>query len=180
MSTLPLQATNYSTTVADEVDGDAASAHADDVNDNISEDGSALGTPRLEVPNTIAKCYSRGFSIRTALSPSLQQSPSDVAEGVVGSQAKRQVPKRVAQRPPDNEQRLLKYKSKLQSAEQELVKWQKTRIVYKALRSYYRQRHEEDKFTEKVEKLQEKEKNLKVVADLWHLESVLVSVYFIW
>lgn len=86
--------------------------------------------------------------------------------------------KRAADWLRDHEQRLLKYKADLLVAEKELVEWQKTHIVYKALLAYYRKRHEEDKFIEKL--VSDGYTNpIQVVTDLWSSESASVSVFIL-
>lgn len=71
---------NDPTTTADEVDANHASVQADDGDDNNSEDGSDLGTARLETLNTFVKCDSRKFSTLAALSPRSGERPSEDAE----------------------------------------------------------------------------------------------------
>lgn len=85
--------------------------------------------------------------------------------------------KRAAYWRREREDRVRKYKGELPEIEKELVEWQKTRIVYKALHAYYRTRHEEDKF---IAKLAEDDctSPIQILADLWTSESASVSVLF--
>ncbi|KAH7703000.1 hypothetical protein AAVH_29837, partial [Aphelenchoides avenae] len=78
--------------------------------------------------------------------------------------------KRAAYWRREREDRVRKYKGELPEIEKELVEWQKTRIVYKALHAYYRTRHEEDKF---IAKLAEDDctSPIQILADLWTSES---------
>ncbi|KAH7703415.1 hypothetical protein AAVH_29415, partial [Aphelenchoides avenae] len=95
----------------------------------------------------------------------------ELAENPLGPPWKQRISaKRAADWRRDREERVRQYKGELPEIEKELVEWQKTRIVYKALHAYYRKRHEEDKFIEKL--AQDGYTNpIQILADLWSSES---------
>lgn len=101
----------------------------------------------------------------------------ELAENPLGPPWKQRISaKRAADWRRDREERVRQYKGELPEIEKELVEWQKTRIVYKALHAYYRKRHEEDKFIEKL--AQDGYTNpIQILADLWSSESASVSVW---